>query len=584
MQRQSFTGSKFTRFGFTALILAVAFSVLSSSTVAQVIYDNGPFITGAVSKNGTAAPAGKQWSEVQNDNGNTTESNTLAASGCQAVSGGNNRCADDFVVPVGETWTINSVTVYIIQVGATTNPVNNMNLRFWTGGRPADPGATIVFGDTTTNRFTSSTDTNVLRIFNSAVPTSNTPRTDLIVWEVKIAVNPGVVLTAGTYWIDYQTTATAAQFSPLVTYNGARYTPLNNARQFTSSTNAWANVIDAGNPAGAPDVPLDIPFKLEGTRAGAPAIPRTRLLDFDGDNISDYAIVRSFAVGQRSDWWIRGSGGTNSVIPLGAGVGLSGGDRSTPADFDGDGKTDAAVWQSGAPGVAAFHIIQSSTGTLRSELFGQTNDDPSIVGDFDGDGKADPAVYRSGASGTFYYRGSLSNPGGATTAVAWGAAGDNALAGDFDGDGKRDFAIVRESGGLATHWRLMATGSTQTFQYGLATDRFVTGDFDKDNRTDTVALRASGSVFTWFLLKSSDSTIVIENYGNPTTDYPITGDYDGDGRNDFGVWRSGSGTDNGYFFIRNSNSARTFTKWGSSSANLASPDYPVANFTVKTVN
>jgi uncharacterized protein (DUF2235 family) len=49
-----------------------------------------------------------------------------------------------------------------------------MNLRIW-NGRPADAGSAIVFGDTTTNRFVSSTDTNVLRIFNSAVPASNAP-------------------------------------------------------------------------------------------------------------------------------------------------------------------------------------------------------------------------------------------------------------------------------------------------------------------------------------------------------------------------------------------------------------------------
>lgn len=578
MQKQNFNGNKFTRFGFYALMMMAVFAVLSGKTTAQVIYDNGPFITGSVSKNGTAAPAGKQWSEAQNDNGNTAESNTLAASGCQAVTGGNNRCADDFTVPVGETWTISTVTVYIIQVGATTNPVTNMNLQIWRG-RPADAGSTVVFGDTTTNRFVSATDTNVLRIFNSAVPASNTPRTDLTIWEVKIAVSPSLALNSGTYWVDFQTTTTAAQFTPLTTYVGTRGVPLNNARQFTSSTGTWANVIDAGNPAAAIDVPLDIPFKLEGSRTGVPAIPRNRSIDFDGDNISDFAIARSANATSATTWWIRGSGGTNNIQNFGLGVGATAGDKATPADFDGDGKTDVAVWRAGSQG--AFYILQSGTNTVRIDNFGQTGDDPSVVGDYDGDGKADPAVYRPGAQGTFYYRGSLNNSGGATTYVPWGGTGDVALAGDYDGDGKKDFGIIRNNGGVAEHWRRFSNGTFVSFQYGLITDKFVTGDFDLDNKTDTAAVRTSGSQLLWYMLKSSDSTIVTELYGNSATDYPVTGDYDGDGRTDFAVWRSGAGADAGYFFVRNSRSARVQAQWGSSTGNFTAPDYPVANFTVK---
>lgn len=574
--------SNLSSYALVMMLMILTIIGTAQTASAQVIYDNGPFATGSVSKNGTAAPAGKQWSEVQNDNGNTTQSNTLAASGCQAVPGGNNRCADDFTVPVGETWTINQVVVYIIQIGATSNPVTNMNLRIW-NGRPADPTSTIVFGDTTTNRFVSGTDTNTLRAFNSAVPTSNAPRTDLTIWEVKIAVAPAAVLTAGTYWVDFQTTTTAAQFTPLTTYVGARNVPLDNARQFTSSTGLWADVIDAGNPAATPDVRLGIPFKLEGSKTGVATIPRNRWMDFDGDNTSDYAIARtSGGVGSQSFWWIRNSnGGSVFTLSHGFGVGIAGGDIATPADFDGDGKTDIAVWKPGAALTAGFLIFESTTNTSRFEQFGQTGDDPTIVRDYDGDNKADAAVYRPGATGTFFYRGTLSNPGGNVTFIPWGSTGDRALPGDFDGDGKADFSIIRNNGGLAEHWQRFATGTTRTFQYGLNTDKFVTGDYDLDNRSDVVAVRAAGALFNWYLLKSSDSTLVFEEYGNPATDFPITGDYDGDGRTDFAVWRSGTSAESGFFFSRNSRSARTQVKWGQSSADLTSPDYPVANFIVK---
>ena len=581
MNKPNILGKRLSQVCSYAVAMTIfAIIITASNASAQIIYDNGPIATGSTSKNGTAAPAGKQWSEVQSDNGNTTESNTLAASGCQAVAGGNNRCADDFTIPVGETWTINQVTVYIIQVGAVTNPVNNMNLRIWNGS-PEQPGSVAVFGDTTTNRFLSGTDTNILRCFNSLVPASNVPRTDLTVWEVKMTVAPSAVLTAGTYWVDFQTTTTAAQFTPLATYVGARNVPLNNARQFTSSTGLWADVVDAGNPATAPDVRLGVPFKLEGSRAGVAAIPRNRSMDFDGDNISDLAIARSNSATDPSVWWVKNSTGAVTSRTHGTGIGFGAGDISTPADFDGDGKTDIAVWRPGAALTAGFSILQSSTGTVVFQQFGQTGDDPTIVRDYDGDGKADAAVYRAGASGTFYYRGTLNNPGGNVTFVPWGSTGDRALPGDFDGDGKADFAIIRNNAGLAEHWRRLSGGGTQVLQYGLSTDKFVTGDYDLDNRTDINAVRVSGATLTWYLLKSSDQTLVIESYGNAATDYPISGDYDGDGRTDIAVWRSGAGADQGFFFVRSSASARSQAKWGNSGGSLTAPDYPVANFNVK---
>ena len=158
-------------------------------------------------------------------------------------------------------------------------------------------------------------------------------------------------------------------------------------------------------------------------------------------------MARSTSATTQTTWWISNSLGIASSANWGTGVGFAAGDKATPADFDGDGKTDIAVWRPGAALTAGFYILQSSNNTLRFAQFGQTGDDPSIVDDFDGDGKADPAVYRAGASGTFYYRGSLSNPGGAVTFVPWGIAGDAAIPGDFDGDGKADIGIDRNNAG-----------------------------------------------------------------------------------------------------------------------------------------
>ncbi len=557
-------------------VYVLAFAAMSA---AQVIYTNAPYATGATSRSGVAVPApGIAWSESSYDFGSTTETNTTIGFGCQRIgTATSNRCADDFNVPVGQTWTVNSVIVYAYQTGfaGVTSPVIAANVQIW-NGRPGDAGATVVAGNATSMPFTS-TDALVYRIANSGPPLNTVPGTTRRLWENTITVSPSAVLTAGTYWVDFQidTGAVTGNFEPPATITGIRTFPGWNGRQFITAT-VWGDLVDAGNPATAIDVVQEMPFKLGGSVSGAPAIPRSRSFDFNGDNKSDFVVARAAAAGSQTTWLIRDSAGGTSGVAWGTGVGFAGADQATPADFDGDGKTDVAVWRPGAATVAAFYVLNSNGNTLIIVPFGQTGDDPSIVGDYDGDAKADAAAYRPG-NNTFYYRGSLSNPGGNISYVPWGVSGDIAIPGDFDGDGKYDFNIARNSGGQMTHWQLRSTQGVVAFPYGLNTDKYATGDFDADGRTDIAAVRANGSVFDWYVLKSSTLQTIPFSFGNPTTDYLVPADYDGDGKTDFAVWRSQSG----YFLTVNSSSSPQSVQWGSSASPLTAPDYPVANFRVK---
>lgn len=578
---------------FSLLFLFVLFLFGTSQKIyAVIIYDNGPLATGPTSNSGVSAPTGTQWSEAQNDFGVTNYANTVAGFAC-SVTTTVFRCADDFNVPAGQTWTINQVIVFAYQTGYTgsTSPITGATLQIWQG-RPGDTGSTVIFGDTTTNRFASSTNSNLYRIFNSVVgsgPTPPTaPGTTRIIWQVNINVSPAVVLPPGNYWISWNTQigTTTAHFAPASTIVGTRNVPFSNARQFNGTS--WVDASDTGQtPTGNPTpIPLrqEFPFKLDGTISGAPLAPRSRTIDFNGDNRTDFAIVRAASVATQSNWWVQLNGGASYVTSWGLGTGLSGGDIPTPADFDGDGKTDVAVWRPGPPNVAAFYILNSSTNTTSVQLFGQTGDDPTIVGDYDGDGKADVAVYRNGTGGgqsTFFYRGSFSNPSGNISYIPWGVSGDVPIPGDFNGDGKFDFHAARNISGQMTHYRLLSGGGVVIFPFGLNTDRFITGDFDADGRTDVAAVRANAGNFDWYFFRSSDGVIAFEKFGNPTTDYLAPGDYDGDNKTDLAVWRSGQGPNDTYFYLRNTFASPFQAEWGQSAGTLTPPDYPVANFSVK---
>jgi hypothetical protein len=252
--------------------------------------------------------------------------------------------------------------------------------------------------------------------------------------------------------------------------------------------------------------------------------------DYDADGRADLSVFRP----SLADWFILRS--TQGFIATHWGIST---DKPAPADYDGDFKTDLAVWRAngyGDPNYSYFFILQSSNNTFRQEQFGSAGDLPAVGGDWDGDGRADAAVYRGGASAGaqsyFFYRPSAS-PGVNFHTVTWGISGDQPVRGDFDGDGRMDAAVFRPSNGV---WYVLKSSDLQPiFQFwGISSDRPVPADYDGDSRTDFAVFRPSGGV--WYILNSGSGTPAYRQWGI-STDTPVPADYNGDGKAETAVYR-----------------------------------------------
>ncbi len=306
----------------------------------------------------------------------------------------------------------------------------------------------------------------------------------------------------------------------------------------------------------------------------APVVTPPREMDFDGDNRSDVAVVRNTGGGPGGQvtWFIQNSSATPLFTFLPWGIGT---DHVAPKDYDGDRKTDIAVWRGGAPFSSYFFILQSLNNTLRTDQFGQLGDDWTVVGDYDGDGRSDPATYRAGLNpgnpSFFYYRSSVN---GLIVFTQWGQNGDIAIPGDFDGDRRSDFVVQRNAGGGQAAFYFNNTVSGQSsLLYGMPTDLVAPGDYDGDGKTDIAVVRGASGVFQWYIHRSSDGGTSSYSFGLAAIDLAVQADYDGDGKTDVAVWRRGlDPSTSGYYWLRSSDGTVGAHQWGQNG------DYPVANY------
>lgn len=271
------------------------------------------------------------------------------------------------------------------------------------------------------------------------------------------------------------------------------------------------------------------PVAMHKTSSGLGRFPlgKSTPFDFDGDGKSDVSVFRQ----SEGVWYSLNSTQGFQASQFGIAT-----DKITPADYDGDGKTDVAVFRDGV-----WYWLASSNNSFNAYQFGIASDIP-VAADFSGDGRSELAVYRLG----IWYTLNLVN--NQFQAVQFGAAADKPVPADFDGDGKTDVAVYRNGD---WYWLRSSDNGFQSVNFGIASDQPVIGDYDGDGQADQTVFRSG----VWYVLGSRQGFSAVQ-FGI-TGDVPVAADYDGDERTDIAVFRDGA-----WYWLNSSNNQFNNVQWG----------------------
>ena len=299
-----------------------------------------------------------------------------------------------------------------------------------------------------------------------------------------------------------------------------------------------------------------------------PAAPNRHILDFDGDGVTDFSAIQNS--NGSAVWHNRTSSGNYFATTFGLFT-----DTFVPADYDGDGKTDVAVWREGTQ--SYFYVLNSQTNTFQAMPWGIAGDNPRIVQDFDADGRADFAVARAANNQLFWYIRQSSN--NQFRGAQFGLAADLPIRGDFDGDQKADLAVYRlNSANPANTFFVLKSSDNALLGVNFgnsATDKIVPGDFDGDLKTDFAVWRQTNGV--WYWLNSSNNEFRSVQLGQPG-DLPVPGDYDGDRKTDLAVWRANSAPNEAaVFYINRSTNGFAAFGWGQNGMKVPANSLQIGN-------
>ncbi|HSN53622.1 MAG TPA: hypothetical protein VLT32_03080 [Candidatus Sulfomarinibacteraceae bacterium] len=202
-----------------------------------VLYDNGPLVTHPAGGAGGADASALQT---------TLGMNTLGA-GHQNNLGYS--LADEFTVTDAAGWQIDTITFFAYQTGSTTtSTITGVYVAIWDAAPNA--GGTVIWGDQTTNRLLTTGWSNIYRVTDTTLTTTNRPIMENV-------ATIGTTLAQGTYWLQWSAAGSLSSgpWAPPISVLGQ--TTTGNALQYTT---AWAALTDTGTLT-----PQGMPFIINGS-------------------------------------------------------------------------------------------------------------------------------------------------------------------------------------------------------------------------------------------------------------------------------------------------------------------------------
>jgi FG-GAP-like repeat len=241
--------------------------------------------------------------------------------------------------------------------------------------------------------------------------------------------------------------------------------------------------------------------------------------DFDGDGKTDFSIYRPTT----GTWWIvKSSDSSYYALQFGAACTQSttpnGCDKVAPADYDGDGKTDAAVFRPSPNSVATWYFLLSGSGnSFSTQQFGLATDIPA-PGDFDGDGRADIGVWRD--SNKTFYSNNSSNGQLAVSNLQTATSNNTPISADYDGDGRADYAIRSSNNWIIKN---STNNQLQTIAWQTSGEIAVQNDYDGDGKVDIATWNNTTGI--WSIRQSGSNNSLRTVQWGTTNDIPVPAYY-----------------------------------------------------------
>jgi len=264
--------------------------------------------------------------------------------------------------------------------------------------------------------------------------------------------------------------------------------------------------------------------------------------DFNGDGKADLVVANS---GANSFSILTGNGAagfsSTASVAIASGTGLA---ALVVKDFNNDGRWDLAFANATSNNVSVFLGVGNGTFTAGGAYAAGSAPSSVTAGDFNGDGKMDLAVANRNSNDVSILLGNGDGTFGAAINYAVGTAPASIVAADFDGDGKIDLAVANQG---SNNVSILHGNGDGTFaaavnvNAGTAPDFIAVSDFNGDNIRD-LAVANFSSANVSILTGNGDGTFAAAvNFATGTQPTAIAiGDFDQDGNRDLAVANSGS--------------------------------------------